>query len=608
MRTIKFFLKILLSCVVITFISGIVFAVNFDKINWRSLVEKRVSTALGRVLTIDNLQLGFHPLSVKIDGLQLANAKWGSAPDIITIEHFYGELDGKALVTGILRYRHLKITGLHVTLERNAEGVGNWKFFDDPVMADNSPARIGWLSRIALVPKNRGQFPSILDGVLSDINVRIRTSSGVWLALKLNKTDIASSDDYSPVRITLEGLYNNVPATGTINMHSFSELRDAHKPYGMDISLSTSSDNLHFIGTMTEPLDIDGVDGRITLSAPKLDEVLALGGVAERLPITVSFQSILSKKGDDWHLLHSSGYLLKDRFFGNIFFHEGARRQPDATTFDLHFPLLRIGPIFAAVNSGGAKKTNNTVSILPAANPSTTVDGTISVAELWRAPLKINNFTTHFGVQPSQINLWRATGQFAGGVFSLQLFNKAVKNLAVVTSSVGIKNLNICRALTMLHKKCQILNGDIDMQGKLNATGPTADAILRHIAGRIHIDMQRGVLARDALEKISEDVRILFRHTQDDVPIGCMRADAKLKDGIATFEAIKLATSRGDISGGGVVDLLRRRQDLIVGTNPESTGIWALDIPLNISGTFEQPRVRPVPRRELKLYLAGNGC
>jgi len=98
-------------------------------IDLRPLVEQYMTKALDRRLTIGSLRIGWsNPLSVEISDLRLANAPGGSDPEMVRIERLSADIDLRSLFSGALHFDKLDIVKPRIILERDADGIGNWRF------------------------------------------------------------------------------------------------------------------------------------------------------------------------------------------------------------------------------------------------------------------------------------------------------------------------------------------------------------------------------------------------------------------------------------------------------------------------------------------------
>lgn len=93
-----------------------------------TLLAQQVAQRTGRSLRIDG-KLNYRLLpriSVVAEGLALANAPWGSRPDMLKVENAELDLRLWPLLHGEMQIDKVALQGLDLLLETNREGVGNW--------------------------------------------------------------------------------------------------------------------------------------------------------------------------------------------------------------------------------------------------------------------------------------------------------------------------------------------------------------------------------------------------------------------------------------------------------------------------------------------------
>jgi hypothetical protein len=131
------------------------------------------------------------------------------------------------------------------------------------------------------------------------------------------------------------------------------------------------------------------------------------------------------------------------------------------------------------------------------------------------------------------------------------------------------------------------LTGLLDGAVSLKLTGGTLPAALAD--GRISavVGMRDGRISHTALELASTDLRSLFRRGTVTAPLLCLLAVDDVKNGKGPINPVRLETAGAIIFGSGLLDLVRRRIDLTVESDTGSTSIFALDIPIRISGPFD---------------------
>jgi uncharacterized protein involved in outer membrane biogenesis len=116
----------LLGAIVLIVAGAVVLLVSVDL---RPVIEAYGSKSLDRRMTIGTLRIGWgNPLSFELWDFRLANAPWGSSPEMGQIESASGEIDLWSLFGGAMRFEKLVVVKPVIVLERNADGTGNWRF------------------------------------------------------------------------------------------------------------------------------------------------------------------------------------------------------------------------------------------------------------------------------------------------------------------------------------------------------------------------------------------------------------------------------------------------------------------------------------------------
>jgi AsmA family protein len=241
---------------------------------------------------------------------------------MITIEAIDAALDRAALLQGKLIYESLQVTRPRIALERDTSGKGNWEFGSGGGSASATSD-----SRLVLVPKNRRQFPSLLNFRLTGGEVRFRTSSGKWLRLPLDDLTIQAADEDAPVSLVLDGGYNDTDALLTATTASFNAFRDASKPFDAGFSIATPGVKLDFKGVLERPLDFDNVAGRLALEARRLDDLIGIFDTPTGIAAPLKLAGGLTRNGDAWRLEDARGDIGGNTFTGRIALDEGNRGE-----------------------------------------------------------------------------------------------------------------------------------------------------------------------------------------------------------------------------------------------------------------------------------------
>lgn len=561
----KLFLRILLGLFVVMLLVIGGAAIWLTQADLKPMAEKAASDALGRAVVAESFSVDWGAsLRIELTDLHIANAPWGSERDMITLKSFSADVDPLSLWRGVPVYQHLRAQGLKVVLERDKQGTGNWKFGS----ASSS-------SGFALIPKNRTQFPTLLDMVMKDALITYRTFSGNVLRIQLDNVAISAPDDVSAATLKAAGAYNNTPLGLDAMTGSFQELRVADKPFRTDFELFGKTSRLTFKGTQMEPLDFDGVDGAINLRADELDNLLASFGADLMAEYPLLLDAHLTKQADHWELTRAKGALDQGNFSGQLILDEGSKGSPDRISTELSFDRLDLDRLFEDQSSG---------------EPSLSApkDPGIELA----ARLRADRFIYRH-VALSDVDV---TGQLGRGAMMLKSVRfpyaggRVAANMNIekrVTAAAIIDGVDVDMLAQQLGAKSGDVSGKISGRLTLDMpSGPLRDG-LSQSQGAAILSMGEGSIRRTILEELSTDLRTMFREKEGSSPIRCLGAIAILQDGIATVAPLRLMAKGAIVNGGGSIDLAKRQIDLRMRSERKSTGFFALDLPVGISGSFD---------------------
>jgi uncharacterized protein involved in outer membrane biogenesis len=567
-----------LGLIVLLAVAAVVVIVS---IGLRPLIERAASYSLDRRLTMASLHIGWgNPLSVEIGDLRLANASWGSQPDMIRIASLSARIDPWSLLHGIMRFESLRVEKPVMLLERNGDGVGNWRFTNSKSSGSGG---------FALIPKNRTQFPTLIDMTLNDGALTYRATSSD-LHIDFRELALRSSGSDTPVRLTVEGAYNGFALTLAGDLQSYDVLRNAAIPYGTVLSVATPPGTIAFDGTMTEPLDVEGARGKLRVDAKDLGGVLKILGAAIGNNLPVALGGELDKESDHWRLSNVTGRLARDGVAGTLELLEGKRGQPDDITLALDFKELDLKKILEAGGGGGS--AGKPVSLRLDDKPGAIVAARIGAKQLRYGAMHASDAVIDGKVGAGEVSLKALSLTIFGGRLDASGEAWSVPGGTRLTANAGFSGADAAEIAKTIGAAAGDIGGRLDAGLLVETQGATADEALAAARGEAVLAMSGGRVTRELVEKASTDLRALFRKGEGAVPLACLLGVATLRDGIATIAPLRLRTPDATLVGGGQVDLVRRRVDLTVKSQREAS-IFALGVPLRVTGSLAKPDIAP---------------
>src|SRR5262249_17730546 len=178
--------------------------------------------------------------------------------------------------------------------------------------------------------------------------ITYRTRSGNILKIALDQVAISSPGAVTPVRLAARGSYNDVAMRLDATTDSFAALRDDSQPFGARFTLAGKDTDIAFDGTLQEPLDFEGVAGKLSIEARTLDDILGAMGSKTKAALPLSIAGDLKHDGDHWSLRDAKGQLMQAALSGDLALTEGKPGAPDDIALDLNLDALDFDAIMAA--------------------------------------------------------------------------------------------------------------------------------------------------------------------------------------------------------------------------------------------------------------------
>lgn len=600
MRTwLKFALIAFAALVLLGFLAAAVIAV------WpRPVAQALASHLLGRPVAMSAFSIRWgNPLRVTIRDLTLGNIPDAQATSMLSIGRIEAEVDRRALLRGErVVYRQLRIEKPVLILERDMQGRGNWKF--GPGGQGASPE-----GGVALMPKNRTQFPSLLDFRLTGGMVRYRLSSGDWLSIPLDDLVIQARDENAPVTLTLDGGYNDADAQLSATTASFNTLRDAEKPFDAGFAIVTPAARIDFKGVINEPLDFEAVQGRLALEAPQLEALLKIFRLAQGPNsgldgISLRLAGGLTREGDLWQLDGVGGDLAGNRFEGSIGLHEAGRGKGDRIRTVLDFDRLDLAMLLPSrPDKRGDRPGWRAVTLRPPTAPDTTqVNLQVAAKTFVYAPWTAQDLTFAATLEPGRIDVERLAARLADGEVELRSTITASGNdSGELMLQAGLSHVNADKLLPMLGLPEAQIAGALDLRTAFTLRGPTLGQAMKTAQGQGVLAMQDGRIARSLIELASADLRTLFRQKNDAAALRCLLGVIDLRNGKGRIAPLTLRSPDGTVRGAGSFDLADPYIDLLIRSDPKTTGTFALDIPIRLHGRLDGEDLAAGPARGASL-------
>lgn len=191
-----FFVKLFKLAIKVTVIlGGIAIVIAYARLSEfgdmrKELMSKIEGSYAGR-LSISGpaeLDLSFPP-RVIINDVKIKNAKWGTKNHMMTAEKVVAEIDLLPLIQGKMAVPRLRMVGVDIVFEQNADGLSNW---DELNGFETAAGAGGTTPPPAIFPNIAGSTVSISGGSLTVVNPSAASPVGTSVSFGGAEIEVAS--------------------------------------------------------------------------------------------------------------------------------------------------------------------------------------------------------------------------------------------------------------------------------------------------------------------------------------------------------------------------------------------------------------------------------
>lgn len=572
-------------------LGGVVAAVLYTT-DFAPIAERYAAKATGRNIIVGDLQIQWgNPLRIRIEDFHFGNAAWGTEPDMVALKSLDATIDAEALLQGDVKFQSLSLDQLQVFLERNKDGVGNWRLHDFSPSVTKDPFKHE--------SDQRAGFPVILDAAITNSAFRMKTSSGAMIRIDAHDLKLGAQDENSPLLMVVDGAYNGKAAKMSLSGDSFTVLHDASTPYPIKIRLARARDTLDFEGTMTDPVNGDGARGMLNLNAPDMGEILSMFGLTVRASFPVYLKTPLVRAGDQWLFENLDGKIARTNFTGKLVLNEGSRTAADDLVGELSVKKLDARSIIDGVSKlkRPTKKSDITrVPLEATRNPGMTVDINLRAKEVQYDNWHVSDAELHIKNTPGKVSVEALKfGAAAGRVF-MDMHLDATGKTPYLKSKIDVAGVDLGRVLRLAKSPDarKVITGPINARAVLNMRGKNVEQGIRNSRGGVVAYMNDGRIAKKFLELATLDLNILFGGGKGQEKMSCLLGVYTMRNGLGTLSPLQLHAESASLTGGGKINLLNKQIDIYMEPVKGTTGFLALDIPLHFTGPFSSIDIEPV--------------
>ncbi len=551
-----------------------------------------VSGLIGRQIHIEG-PLAVHwgrPTRILAENVHLANAPWGSQPEMFSAKRFEIEIFPGSLLRGPLRAPLLEVDDAKLLLETSAQGEGNWQF-----------------GPFAAARNTLSKPPDLRHVAIRRADVLWRDGqTGSQVPLAVSGLTLDTPDPVHPSTIAAEGAFRDLPFRLSGSLDPLAMLRQPARPYRVKLDGALDRLSLAVDGTIGEPKSFAGVDLRLSFDGRQLHDFAArLAIPLPELP-EIRGTGVLKGGTGHWALTALTVAMGNSDLEGGITIDtsgEIPEVKANLTSSSIDFADFREiaggKPASAATPRLPAEET---ARLIPASHlplqelPRLNADIAFDVARIRSVgglPLERISFGLQLRDRAITVKPLRFRVARGDIDFTAHLVPTGANHLLRLTAEVDVRHVDLHELVqsnksAALRKSGGIVGGFI----KVNSTGTAMRDLFAHMSGDAGFFMENGQLSEllqdlaplDALAAIG-----VYVSGDKPLPINCLVSRFAIRDGVATASTLLFDTELTLVTGAGNVNFGDETLYLTLKPYNKSPTLVSLHAPVDIGGTFAKP-------------------
>lgn len=586
--------------------AGVAILKSLDFNSYRGVIAEEVEKAIGRKLTITgdlSLDISFTP-SLTVEGVSLANAPWGSRPQMMTMQRLSAQVELWPLLSGEARVTRIELSGVDAVLETDSHGRGNWVFAPAGTPAPAAaPSAIGGKSPIV---------PVVEKVIVKDAKITYRQPSGPAIEAVIDDLTASAGGLKAPIQIAFNGRIGGAKLAVDGKVGPLALLLSGEGSYPAALTAKAFGAEASVDGALSRKGAILAPDFAITVKAKDLAVVAREAAVAlpafagTRAPaVPFDFAARLLASGKGYGLEAIRATVGSSDLGGRVAFDPAANGRPRVTAdlsarrIDLAALLMALPPAPAAGSGpSSAAPAGGTETRLFSADPLPldslrAVDAKATIkadAVVLPGGIELAHAVVDIQLDKGRLKIAPLDAGLAGGTVNGAVTLDATGDRAVLDGRLDADAVGAAKLLAQL-KQTELLQGaPTNLAIRLNGKGASVREVMAGLNGEVTVRVGDGRIHNKALDLAGADVVMqLFSALnplaakEDYTVLSCAVARFRVKDGIATTDkGIAVETDKVNVVGSGTVDLRSERLDLAV--KPEAKQGLGLNLGSTLAG------------------------
>ena len=566
----------------------------FFQWNWvRGYANSQGSSRLGREFAIDgdlHVNWGGWTPHIHAEKVRLGNAEWAKEANLVEFGAIDFRIDVRELFRGRVVLPELTLDQPKIALEKADEKRKNWELpFASPANAAVN----------ATVPDERSEFPVI--GRLQ-INDGRLIYDDKPLGLNLNSTIStatgAASDKEPSVRLQSRGTIQGGPLTLNVRGGSILALRENDEPYPLNVEIVAGATRFSAHGTMTDPIQLKGVDLQLDTQGDNLADIFPLTGIP--LPPTKAYRisGRLHKEGDVWSFEKFAGRVGDSDLGGDMSVDAGGARN--VVKAALVSKLLDIKDLAGFIGAGPAEKGQTAEDRLIPNVPldlsrlrAADMDVTLKAQRINAPGAPIDNMDSRFLLQEGLLKIEPLKFGVAEGVIAGTVTLDGRSDMPKLQTDLDLQRLSLKRFFEGTSFE-SLSTGTFGGKVQINGQGKSLAEVMAGGNGRMSMGMAGGQLSTLIVHAADLDIaKVAATIVGSDKPteLRCAVADFVMQDGVMNTRVLVVDTTASNITGDAAINFKNETMDIRVKGKPKQASPVVASTAIVVKGKMKDPSI-----------------
>jgi len=554
---------------------------------------------------------------VSIGKVAVGNADWAKAQNFVRADAVVFDLAVLPLLAHRLTIHSISFAAPEANLERLADGRDNWTF----------PDAGSWKLDIGRINLGDGKFTFIdhssgtdLSGQVDPLEQSIAYGDLVAQQIRQARSEVVArigpkGTQHFEKRIerhkeqatregrqryafawSAQGSYRKTAFKGVGKTGGVYFLRNPEEPFPLQADMHIGDTRIAFVGTLTDPTDLNALDLRMWLAGSDLSQLYKIAPITLPPSPPYAMEGRLVGRFTPGTLMRYEDFVARigQSDLSGTLQYEAKEPRPllsgKVESEELQFrdlaPLIGADPREADKSPG---KVLPEEPFHPERWRAMDADVLFSGDHVFRdSELPIHKVSTHIVMDNAVLALEPLKFRYAWGNVDSNLRMDGQAAPIKATLSLSARDMQLKHMFPSVEGKefnLGLANGD----AKLTAAGNSVGALLGVADGELKLQLQSGTVSKSLLETMGLNlpnilVTKLFGDKQ--VTIDCAAADLVAKQGVFDSRAFVVDTDVALIEVDGTVDLGKERVDLVVHPKSKGVRLFSLRSPIHVEGPF----------------------